>query len=294
MRSRPPALWEVNDTLLHVGWMIPVSLVVHGALAVVVIVFGALGASKPLPPPNYEVMLIAAPIKKGTPGGGAAKTVEPPPSVKDAAAPPTPPPATAPTVVAKAAPDEMTVPTKKDVPAETSATARADALERLKREAALKRVASAAKAQGETNAAATAPPSVGGPPATTTGGSGEGAGDGGSEYGVDWSTTPGAATYQQQLQAIVNENWLPPTWIDVKDPKLCIITVLIGFDGKITSMEFEQRSGNAAFDASAMAALRKSDPLPPAPIDLKSSLAKHGIDLRFDSRTKLAVGAPPQ
>lgn len=288
MRSRPPALWEVNDTLLHVGWMIPVSLVVHGALAVVVIVFGALGSTPPLAPPSYEVMLIA-PIKKGTPGGGAAKTVNAVPAATPEPGP-TAPPAAAPTAVAKAAPDEMTVPTKKEI--ETSATARADALERLKREAALKRVASAAKTAGEKTAAATPAQSTGGVPAITTGGSGEGAGDGGSEYGVEWGGIPGSATYEQQLQAIVNQNWLPPTWIDAKDPKQCVIRVVIGFDGKITSMDYEQRSGDASFDASAMAALRKSDPLPPPPIDAKSYLAKRGLPLRFDSRTKIAASAP--
>ena len=102
----------------------------------------------------------------------------------------------------------------------------------------------------------------------------------------------GSASYEQQLQAIVNRNWLPPTWIDAKNPKQCVIRVVIGFDGKITSMEFEERSGDASFDASSMAALRKSDPLPPPPIDAKSYLAKRGLPLRFDSRTKIAASAP--
>lgn len=268
--------------------MVPVSIGLHALLVVAAVVYNAILPPVKLAPPVYEVALMA-PIKKGRPGGGAARNVAPAPVKETPKVPEAPkePPPTAPGTPPK--PDELVVPTENADP-KAAAKAREEALARLKREAALRRIAEKAKetrvASAQPGTAANA--SAGGTPDTTPGGSGEGDGDGGVEYGT-LDGVPGYATYEQQLQAIVTENWLPPTWIDAKDPKQCIIRVLIGFDGKITAMEYEQRSGDSAFDASAMAALRKSDPLPPPPLDTKQYLSKRGLPLRFDSRMKLAA-----
>ena len=280
---RPPALWEDATLSRQIALALPVSLGLHVVLLVMVAVQAFFSRPAELPPPSYEVMLVG-PIKKGRPGGGApapasAARTKDVPAPKDEPAPPDP--------------DEMAIPVS--TPADDGPTpipdpddARAEALARIQREAALQRLREEAAKRASQGTADSPIPSAGGAGTqpNAPGGSGDGDGDGGSEYGVDWSNLAGAATYEQQLQAIVTANWIPPTWISDKQPMQVVIRVLIAFDGKIATTRVEQPSGNAAFDASALAALKKSDPFPPPPIDLKPYLAKKGIPLRFDSRMK--------
>jgi len=283
--NRPPALWENDGTTDRVIVMAIVSAGGH-ALLMLGIFLASFIAPKPLPPPVYQVSLIA-PLLKGTPGGGQAPSaVKPPPGSAT-----TPPPAAAATpapAAVKAPAAEMAVPTNKS-------ESKAEALARIQRELKLRKLAEAEAARhaktadtpspnptqvaANTNAAANAQGE----------GNGEtGKGNGGSEYGV-WDGLPGSATYEQQVQAIVQRNWDPfVAGLSEKNPLQCMIRVVIGFDGKISSKQIESSSSNASFDNSAMAALIKSDPLPPPPLELKAYLAHKGIPLRFDSRTKLA------
>ena len=284
MIQRPLALWEDRSESRRVATMIPVSLGLHAMLLIAALVSGFV-SPKRLPPPSYEVTLIA-PVKKGTPGGGKTAPVNVPAGV------PTPPPSVKASAADTTDPSALTIPasTAKPgsiaTPVPNSADARAEALARLQRDAALKRMQEAAAK----NATAKAP-SAGGQSSdatTKTAASGEGAGDGGSEFGADWSDLAGSATYEQQIQAITRAKWLAPTWVKSAEPMQCIVRVVIGFDGKITSTSLEVPSGEAQFDASAMAALKKiqlEGGFPPPPIDLKPYLAKKGVPLRFDSRT---------
>lgn len=282
---RPPALWEGTDTSWQIVLALPVSLGLHALLVVVLVVQGLLSWSRPLPPPSYEVMLVG-PIKKGTPGGGAKAA---PPGAQDdtkadvvkAPIPPSPMNDTNEMVIPVATPKGGKVDPK---------TAKAEALARMQREAALKRMQ---ELQAKNAIPAVTPGGNGAeaiPNATAaTGGSGEGNGDGGSEYGVEWSTLTGSATYEQQIQAIVIANWLPPLASEKKTIQ-CVVRVIIGFDGKVVSATIETSSEDASFDSSALVALKKSSPFPPPPIDLKPYLAKKGVPLRFDSRTKKSAG----
>jgi TolA protein len=223
--------------------------------------------------------MLVGPIKKGTPGGGAK------------AAPPGPQDDPVPDSQPRVNPNELVIPsatpkTGKVDPKE----AKAEALARIQREAALRRAqelqakAAIPQATPGSNGAEAVPNATNAP-----GGSGDGTGDGGSEYGVEWSTLTGAATYEQQVQAIVIDSWLPPLSSEKKVIQ-CVVRVVIGFDGTITSTSIESSSDDAAFDASALAALRKVGKFPPPPIDLKSYLSRKGVPLRFDSRTKKAAG----
>lgn len=252
--TRPPALWEDDSAFREVKRWLPVSLGLHGLLALSAFVGSFFSRSLPLPPPSYEVVLVA-PIRKGTPGGGAPK------NVAGAAATPLP--------VAKE--------TGLVVPAETAAPddARAAALDRAAREAALKRLAMAKTPVP----VSTATPSAGTSPAMNTGGSGDAKGDGGVEYGT-WDGIPGSATYEQQIIAIVNENWKP---IGVATNDVVVLRVKIAFDGEVSSVEIEKESDNASFDARARATIRGSS-FPPPPLDLKLFLANKGIQLRMYNR----------
>lgn len=261
------------------------SLGLHVALVILIMIQGFFSWKAPLPPPSYEVMLVG-PIKKGTPGGGAKAA---PPGAQDtktdtvkAAVPDSQP---------KTNPNEMVIPvaTPKGGKIDPK-TAREEALARMQREAALKR---AQELQAKSAVPQATPGSNGAeaiPNATNApGGSGEGTGDGGSEYGVEWSSLSGSASYEQQIQAIVISSWLPPLSSEKKTIQ-CVVRVFIGFDGTITSTSVESSSDDAAFDASALAALRKVGKFPPPPLDLKPYLSKKGVPLRFDSRTKKAAG----
>ncbi len=278
MSARPPALWEDGGTARRVHAMLPVSLALHGLLFGAVAVAGSGRSPIDLAAPVYEVALIA-PVMKGSPGDGAKETVV-------ASLTPPAPPSLPPEMRTPPDPDEIRLPSAKSktTPPPVSPNAREDALARLQREQALKRAAEAAKAGKVTTQTLVAANAK--TPATTPGTGGTGAG--GEEYGV-WNGIPGAASYERQIQAIVNERWLPPTWISADQPKQCIIHVWIHYDGKIGTMEWEVRSGDSAFDQSAMGALMKSDPLPPPPLATKQYLAKKGISIRFDSRTKLGA-----
>lgn len=274
---RPRALWEDSTT----GWQIaalgiPVSLGLHGILVVILVVQSFLSWGRPLPPPSYEVMLVG-PIKKGTPGGGApaAKAATAADSTKTE------------TVKAPAATNdpknnELAIP----VPGKTDPkTAKADAIARMQKEAALRRAAELQAKSGIPAAAATPGSGANPIPAATaaTGGSGEGNGDGGSEFGVDWSTLTGSATYEQQITAIAYSEFVPSLGSE-KTPLQCIVRVMIGFDGTITATTIEESSGNPAFDASAKITFKKIGKFPPPPIELKPYLSKKGVPLRFHSQ----------
>lgn len=282
---RPPALWEDTNTRDNVLRMLVASFGLHVVVIGVSAILSALSLHAPLPPPPYEVSLVA-PIIKGKPGhGSAAAAVRPPPGTAD-----TPPPKPAATLppVKSTAKDEMTVPSTAK-----GADAVKEALERAKRQARLEKLAqeeAARRAKTTDTPDPNATPVAANPqPGKAGTGSGEGTGNGGVDYGT-WDGLPGSATYEQQIQAIVTQNWTPFTGnLDPKNPLQCMIRVVIGFDGTILTKTMEQSSKNASFDASAMAALIKVGKFPPPPLELKGYLAHKGIPLRFDSRTKLAA-----
>lgn len=286
---RPRALWEHPETGWQIALALPISIGLHAAIVVIMVLQSLFAWKAPLPPPRYEVMLVG-PIKKGTPGGGAK------------AAPPGANAAKADSVKADITPaaktDELVIPvsTPKNAkpgstPIPDPKTAKAEALARMQKEAALKRMQ---ELQAKSAIPAATPGGNGAEPipqATAgTGGSGDGTGDGGSEYGVDWSTLAGAASYEQQVNAIITANWLPPANVSEKESFLCRIRVVIGMDGKIATTRVELRSDSAGFDASALAAVKKSDPLPAPPIDLKTVMSRQGMLLEFDNRKRSLAG----
>ena len=281
---RPRALWEDPDTGWQIALALPISVGLHAAIVVIMLLQSLFAWKSPLPPPRYEVMLVG-PIKKGTPGGGAKAA----PPGANAVKPVTAPPAKANELVLPVSTPPSASPGASPIP--DPKNARAEALARMQKEAALKR---AQELQAKSAIPAATPGGNGAEPIPQAtagpGGSGDGTGDGGSEYGVDWSTLAGAASYEQQINAIITANWLPPANVSEKESFVCRIRVVIGMDGKIATVRVEQRSDSAGFDASALAAVKKSDPLPAPPIDLKSVMSRQGMLLEFDNRKRSLAG----
>lgn len=281
---RPRALWEHPETGWQIALALPVSIGFHAAIVVIMVLQSLFAWKAPLPPPRYEVMLVG-PIKKGTPGGGAKAA---PPGAN----------AAKPQIAPAAKTNELVIPvstprnaTPGSTPIPDPKTAKAEALARIQKEAALKRMQ---ELQAKSAIPAATPGGNGAEPipqaTAAAGGSGDGTGDGGSEYGVDWSTLAGAASYEQQINAIITANWLPPANVSEKESFICRIRVVIGMDGKIATTRVELKSDSASFDASTLAAVKKSDPLPAPPIDLKAVMSRQGMLLEFDNRKRSLAG----
>ena len=53
--------------------------------------------------------------------------------------------------------------------------------------------------------------------------------------------------------------------------------VKIGGDGKVKDMEYEKRSGNTIYDQRAWEAVKKTEPFPPIPEEIKEDALEIGI-----------------
>ncbi|MDP2725134.1 MAG: energy transducer TonB, partial [Syntrophales bacterium] len=86
-------------------------------------------------------------------------------------------------------------------------------------------------------------------------------------YALIWSRIRGLWTIPQGM--------LPPENIEV------VIHAQILKDGAVTGVDFEKRSGNSYFDATALRTVKKASPLPPLPEGFGDSSLEVGI--RFHS-----------
>ena len=243
--------------------MVPISLALHAGIpllmflgSLVLAFIGPCGGPEP-PQINY-VSIISLPA--GVPDGGGRKPGN------DLVTPPTPPPIRE---------DSMALPTTRptrvaraQVTPTPNLKARDDALETARTEA----LRAAALNRLRTQA---------------------GHGDGPSEGpqgvpGGDWNALPGAVPYEALVRATIEANWMPPTWVlEKKKTLICQIHIRIGFDGRIISRNLVKRSGDTAYDASALAAIDKTEKLPLPPDETREYLLRKGITLRFNPRSKM-------
>ena len=86
-------------------------------------------------------------------------------------------------------------------------------------------------------------------------------------YALIWSRIRGLWTLPQGI--------LPPESIEV------VIHAQILKDGAVAGVDFEKRSGNLYFDASALRTVKKASPFPPLPEGFRDSSLEVGI--RFHS-----------
>jgi len=103
-------------------------------------------------------------------------------------------------------------------------------------------------------------------------GSGQEGGGGGGGGATDLRFSK----YYQALWEKIQRSWvLPPHERTGRLEAIVVITV--NRDGKILSFAFEKRSGDENLDASVERAIKKADPLPPFPPDLKESVLEVGV-----------------
>jgi colicin import membrane protein len=115
------------------------------------------------------------------------------------------------------------------------------------------------------------------------GGEGKGA-KGGSPHGSEAGSPDGKDVglarklYYTEVWNAIRRQWALPEFL--KSQKLeAVLVVVVRRDGKILSLQFEKKSGQALFDESVERAVRKADPLPPFP-EIYSP-PKEEIGLRF-------------
>ncbi|MEI6126006.1 MAG: TonB family protein, partial [Pseudomonadota bacterium] len=83
--------------------------------------------------------------------------------------------------------------------------------------------------------------------------------------------------YYRTIWNKIQQAWVLPPY-DKKSGHLeTIVVITISREGKILGMEFEKKSGDENLDNSVIRAIKKADPLPPFPPDLKESVMEIGI-----------------
>lgn len=104
-------------------------------------------------------------------------------------------------------------------------------------------------------------------------GSGQEGGGGGGGGGA---TDLRFSRYYQALWERIQQSWvLPPH--ERMGRLEAIVVITVNRDGRILSFSFEKRSGDENLDASVERAIKKADPLPPFPPDLKESVLEVGV-----------------
>ncbi len=89
------------------------------------------------------------------------------------------------------------------------------------------------------------------------------------------------AEYSAFVQSRIKNNWSLPDTLRPQTPVLTIIAIRITPDGRLESIGFEKRSGNAYYDDSALRAVQKSAPFPPFPDAYRRATMDIGV--RFPS-----------
>lgn len=93
--------------------------------------------------------------------------------------------------------------------------------------------------------------------------------------------------YQAKIRRQIMDAWILPLSLTGKDiPYVCQIMVKIDTSGKVTEVEFEERSGHEAFDQSAKRAIYKASPLDIPPEKLKWEAFEEGFLIEFNPEEK--------
>lgn len=94
--------------------------------------------------------------------------------------------------------------------------------------------------------------------------------------------------YQAEVRAKIIDQWIiPPVYEDGGGRDLnAKLEVMITIDGDISSLRWDARSGDAAFDASTVRAVKRAAPLPKPPDRLAWEAYNEGFLIEFDPRLK--------
>ncbi|MBN1282952.1 MAG: cell envelope integrity protein TolA [Proteobacteria bacterium] len=94
--------------------------------------------------------------------------------------------------------------------------------------------------------------------------------------------------YQSMIRYKVMKEWIIPM-IFAEDESASYnarVEVMINLDGDVTSIRWQSQSGNAAFDQSAVRAIKKASPFPKPPDRLAWEAYNEGFLIEFDPRLK--------
>ena len=61
------------------------------------------------------------------------------------------------------------------------------------------------------------------------------------------------------------------------------VSFVVDRSGRLVSVDVERSSGDAGFDAAAVSMIQRSDPVPPAPIELRGGEFAFSLDVNFDA-----------
>lgn len=98
---------------------------------------------------------------------------------------------------------------------------------------------------------------------------------------------PEYIAYQAKVRHKIIEEWiLPLAYLEGESPPRARMVVQINPAGEIVSQSWEEKSGNAAFDASCERAITRASPLPIPPERLKWEAYNEGFLVEFDPSLK--------
>jgi colicin import membrane protein len=113
-----------------------------------------------------------------------------------------------------------------------------------------------------------------------------------AEGGVPWGASEGPfvspddpiyVLYQSKIRQRIIEAWIQPMSLATGARGLiCKIAIKIDGTGKVTHSKIEQRSGNEAYDQSALRAIHKASPLDIPPEKLKAVAIDEGFLIEFN------------
>lgn len=106
----------------------------------------------------------------------------------------------------------------------------------------------------------------------------------GSPTGSVEARDPGYAQYQSRVRSKIMSNWVKTHTTSGTTRLSAQIRVRINASGAVISKTFSKRSGDAAFDASAMRAVERASPLPSPPPGVKAEALREGFVVHFRAR----------
>lgn len=98
---------------------------------------------------------------------------------------------------------------------------------------------------------------------------------------------PEKVAYVAKVRYKILQEWvIPPAYIQGPNPPKASIILFINKEGAVMSMEWQNTSGNAAFDASCSRAVQRASPLPVPPPRLEWEAYNEGYEIACDPSLK--------
>lgn len=106
----------------------------------------------------------------------------------------------------------------------------------------------------------------------------------GTPEGEITARDPGYAQYQASVRSRIIRNWVRTHAGSETEKLFARIRVHINASGQVISKTFSKRSGDAAFDNSALRAVEQASPFPPPPAGIRGEALQEGFIIDFRAR----------